>query len=122
MKDAKKSEIYNLTMKHAAVYIIITLVLYSIEILGGMFIENISLIFNFMSSISGSALCFIFPGSFYLSLEKKFTSGNLIGKNTKMRLIRFSAYLYIIIGIFTFALLLTTNILELINPEPNPEQ
>jgi hypothetical protein len=77
MQDMKKSEVYKLTKSHYAEYLVFTLIVYGVEMLGGMFIENVDVVFSFAAAIAGSALAFIFPGSFYVVLSKKYVDASL---------------------------------------------
>lgn len=49
---------------------ILVLIVYIVEMLGGIFIEDVGIVFNFAAAIAGSALAFGFPGAFFVSLEK----------------------------------------------------
>jgi len=47
-------------------YVMGTLFLYLLILIGSIFISNISIVFDFASAITVTALAFIFPAWFYL--------------------------------------------------------
>jgi hypothetical protein len=55
-------------------YYVATLVLFYLEVFGACILNDIGLIFEFISAIAISALAFVFPGLFYLMAEKKFAT------------------------------------------------
>ena len=65
--------------------------------LGANYILDIGLIFEFVSSISVSALAFIFPGGFWLISMQKY--GTDIDKREN-RKDRYTAWFFLILGFF----------------------
>jgi len=55
-------------------YYVATLVLFYFEVFGACILNDIGLIFEFISAIAISALAFVFPGLFYLLAEGKFAT------------------------------------------------
>lgn len=106
---------FNLTMKHQWTYIFLTLLIYFLDVLGGMFIPNVDIIFNFAASISGTALMFIFPAGFFLSLEKK-NKSSFIGSQTKLKWMRISCYAFIVVGLGAGVTLLVNDFLGIFDP------
>lgn len=74
-------------------------------------VNDIGLIFEFISAISISALAFIFPGVFFVIAEKKFGTSFQKSQNGTMRL---RAWLFIALGIFAFLFQITANIMEIL--------
>lgn len=79
------------------IYFITTTTLYVLEMIGAIFVLDIGLIFEFISAIAMSTLCFILPGVFFLIAERKWFSANQQQENTKTR---YWAYFYIAFGFF----------------------
>ena len=81
------------------IYLVSTLGLYIAQIVLSIIVDDLGLIFEFISAISISALAFIFPGVFYIIAERKFgtTQQKIDGKNMRIR-----AWFFIIFGFFAF--------------------
>lgn len=93
------------------IYLTVTLVLYFGEMAGAILIEDIGLIFEFVSAISVSCLAFIFPGAFFIMAERKFCTEFQKAQNSRMRL---QAWLFLILGICAFLFFITANVMEII--------
>ena len=91
-------------------YLFSTLSLYVAELFLSIIVNDIGLIFEFISAIAISALAFIFPGVFYLLSLKRYGSSfdKIQGKWMKVR-----AYIFIVLGVFAFFFQMTANILEI---------
>jgi len=79
------------------IYCIATTSLYVLEIIGAILVTDIGLIFEFVSAIAMSTLCFILPGVLFLIAERKWFSASQQQENTKSR---YWAYFYIGFGFF----------------------
>ena len=55
-----------------ALYLVVTLGLFYLEVVGGIFIQNITIVFNFASALGVTCLAFWFPAGYYLLAVKKF--------------------------------------------------
>jgi hypothetical protein len=49
-----------------------TTLIYSVCVIGGLFISDLGLVFNLISAVVLSMLNFIWPGTFYLMAERRF--------------------------------------------------
>lgn len=83
-----------------------TLGLYALIMAGAIAIANISIVFDFASAITVTALAFVFPGWFYLEADKKFGHGD---SNWKC-----ASYTFLIIGFCNFCLGITASIIGII--------
>ena len=92
------------------VQFIITNVLYVILIVLAIFIDDVSLIFEFVGAIATSMLSFVIPGLYYLVAERKFTSMVEQSGNVKLA-VRISAYSFIVIGFVVFVVLIVDDII-----------
>ena len=54
-------------------YLLTTFLLYGVEMLGAILIEDISTVFEFASAFAVTALAFWFPAGYYLMAEKKYS-------------------------------------------------
>lgn len=53
-------------------YLSVTLGLYGLEVIGAIFINNITTVFNFASALGVTCLAFWFPAGYYLLAERHF--------------------------------------------------
>ena len=51
-----------------------TFFIYLISVLGGLFISDLGIIFEFIASLSMTSINFIWPGMFYLIAENRFAN------------------------------------------------
>jgi hypothetical protein len=79
------------------IYFIATTTLYIMQMIGAILIIDIGLIFEFVSAIAMSILCFIFPGVLFIQAERKWASIYQKQDNKKARC---WAYFYIVFGLF----------------------
>lgn len=80
-------------------YFVTTCVLYFTQCLGAVMIEDIGLIFEFVSAISISCIAFIFPGVFYVIAERKYAS---TGQREENKGTRMQAWGFIVLGLIAF--------------------
>ena len=92
-------------------YMSTTILLYIIEIIAALLIDDIGLIFEWLSAFAISCIAFIWPGVFYLLAERKYSSTAQIEQNKGWRL---TAYAFVVIGLFNFVFFMTANVLEII--------
>ena len=74
-------------------------------------LEDIALIFEFLSAFTISCIAFIFPGVFYLMAEKKFASPE---KKQQQTAVRREAYIFCVLGVLIFLICLGSNIAEFV--------
>lgn len=91
-------------------YLFSTLSLYAAEIFLSIIVNDIGLIFEFISAIAISGLAFLFPAIFYLIAEKKFGSSLQIQQGKSMRI---RAWFFIVLGVLAFLFQMTANIAEI---------
>lgn len=81
------------------IYLATTLALYGGQIILSIIVNDIGLIFEFISAISISALAFIFPGMFYLIAEHKYAT---MFQKSQGKSMRIRSWFFIIFGILCF--------------------
>jgi len=81
------------------VYISATLGLYFAQVFFSIIVDDIGLIFEFISAISISSLAFIFPGAFYILAEYKYATSLEIIQGKRKRV---AAWFFVVLGIFAF--------------------
>lgn len=91
-------------------YLLSTLGLYGGQVFLSIIVNDIGLIFEFISAISISALAFIFPGAFYLIAERKYATSL---QRQQGKCMRYRAVFFVILGIFAFLFQITANIMEI---------
>ena len=104
-----QEDVYLFTSMNRYQYYILTIGLYCIEIVGGVFITDLGSLFDYVGAIANASLTFILPGFFYVLAEKKCGTQFYPDQG---KLMRFSAYAYIVLGFATFTFLVTGNILK----------
>lgn len=70
---AKKQSMAYKDMNYV-VYFTTTCTIYAVQILGSIFIDDIGLVFEFVSAVGISNIAFIFPGWFYLMGEIRYAT------------------------------------------------
>jgi amino acid permease len=95
-------------------YLFSTLVLYGSQIVLSLILDDIGVIFEFISAVAISSLAFTFPGVFYLMAERKYASTFHKESN---RLVHYQAVAMTILGLFVFGFFMTANILEIVYAE-----
>jgi len=74
----------------------ITLTIYVLIILGSIYIEDVEILFEAVGAVGGATISFIFPGWFYLLMEKKHASETHKKQNRGKH---FAAIVWIVIGV-----------------------
>jgi hypothetical protein len=90
-----------------ATYVTVSLSLYTIELVGAIFINDITTVFDFASAIAVSFISFWFPSIYYLIAEKRYGKYNRYYHNM--------AWFLNILGVFNFALGISTGVLSIVN-------
>lgn len=107
VSTAKAQKLAYKSMKNSY-YVIGTMFLYAIIIVGSILLNDITNIFDFASAIAISCLAFLFPGSFYLMSLKQY---NVEGRPKKCKCF---AYFCLALGCFNFCLGSTSAILGIV--------
>jgi hypothetical protein len=76
-------------------YVAATLGLFGVQMVGGILLEDISTLFNFISALGTTAISFWFPAGYYLMAVKKF------GVNKEDNWVN-TAYVYVGLGVLNF--------------------
>ena len=92
------------------IYLATTLALYGGQIIFSIIVNDIGLIFEFISAISISCLAFIFPGLFYLIAEHKYAT---LFQKQQGRGMRIRSWFFIIFGVLCFFFQMVANIIEI---------
>jgi len=92
-------------------YVIGTMANYLGIIFLSIVLNDIALIFEFLSAISISCLAFLFPGAFYLLAEKRFATPE---QKEKQAAVRFEARVFCVLGVAIFMVCMASNIAELV--------
>ena len=91
-------------------YLVITLVLFSLEMLLAVLIDDISTVFEFASAFAVTFLAFWFPSMYYLMSEKKYgTAENASSLN------HCTAIIFIFIGVFNFLVGMSAAVINIID-------
>jgi amino acid permease len=95
-----------------ALYYASIVIYFTITVLGGVFIKDLIIIFEFVSALVMTNLCFILPGYFYLKAKAKYGDKEEKGEG---KWISFTVWSWILIGtgIIVFLIVATANILPL---------
>lgn len=94
-----------------------TIIMYVLVVLGSIFIDNVSLIFEFVGLICINCLSFIFPAMFYIYANKQYYKNLKITDafiEPNMTLIG-TAWLQLLIGVVAFVLGMINNIKGIID-------
>ena len=67
-----------------------TTLIYAVCVVGGILVTNLGIVFNLISALTLSFLCFIWPGIFYLFAEKRY--GDKEGRSSR-RIHRIHSYI-----------------------------
>ena len=85
-------------------YYLATLVLFTLQMVAGVYCEDIGNIFSFLSAICVSSIAFVWPGVFYLIAKDRFgnqaTKGIEYSAENDQKL---TAWMFIIFGVIAFA-------------------
>lgn len=88
-----------------------TMIVYAIEIVLAILVNDVGVIFQFGAALAGSSVQFIWPGYFFLHSERKFGTVHDWDKRKGMR---FMAWCYVLTGIGLFFSLLGGTIYNII--------
>lgn len=103
----KKSDRMAYKDMNLVTYVAVSLSLYTIELFGAMLINDITTVFDFASAIAVSFISFWFPSIYYLIAEKRYGKYNRYYHNM--------AWFLNILGVFNFALGISTGTLSIVN-------
>ena len=87
------------------IYVVLTVSLYFLQVLGSILIDDIGIIFEIISAVSISTSAYIFPGLFYIVASKKYQSVAEYAENTR---IKYKSYFFIIFCFSSFLIQMTS--------------
>ena len=96
--DNENDEIQGKTVSNRVsnkVYYINTIGLYTLELIGAIYIDDLTIIFGFVAAIAESMLTFIVPALFYLLSCK-------VANNRPNPLLKMLSVLYVVLGLTLF--------------------
>lgn len=67
-----KPEIAKAEEMNPVIYYSFTTLIYVICVIGGIFVSNLGIVFDLISALTLSFICFIWPGGFYLMAERRY--------------------------------------------------
>jgi hypothetical protein len=90
-------------------YLSITLGLFGLEVVGAIFIDNITTVFNFASAFGVTFLAFWFPAGYYLMAEKKFR------KDEESYIV--TSNFFVIMGFVNFLVGIAASVIGIVAPD-----
>jgi hypothetical protein len=77
-------------------------------VIGGIFVNDLGIIFELLAALTITQIGFIWPGVFFLIADKRYGTGDLRNRYWS----RFNAKIQIALGILVFILIVISNILD----------
>ena len=96
-------------------YYLGTFFLYFAEVVGGMYIKSIAIIFGFAAAFAISAITFFFPGVFYILGTNKYCSMFELQNAARDRI---GAYAMVTMGGFVFVFCFYGALSDAVKPDP----
>jgi len=88
-----------------------TLILFGLQILISIFVNDVTAVFDFVAAIAVSCLGFIFPSVFFLTASKRYLKD---GHKKSYGYERFLSYLNLFLGIVAFILGILSNVVTIL--------
>ena len=107
--DAKTSPAYK--QMPYSIYLTFTLLTYLSQLVGALLIEDIGIIFQYLSGICCCNMSFFLPAIAYLTASNRYHSDAQRAENASARRL---SYLFLVLGIVTFVLLMSIAVMDTI--------